>query len=497
MKDIEFLSDTSLARGSCSNISRQCRECGETKYYTHFPKRSYNKRPNLREVVCTSCIPTTDIEINDYKVLRKAVLERDQYTCHYCNKPGNTIDHKIPLSEGGKRSPANCVCCCDNCNQEKGSLPYEEYIILKKNRDLTQFFAVTTGSHSVIVYQCMGCKLEKYYTEFPKRSYNKRPNSRIPICNSCVPLTNFKLGDFKVLKNVVLSRDQNTCHYCNEVADTISYKKQISLGGKKSPANAVCTCHSCLHERGGMSYETYIRYRKGQLKISFNKNGIRIEKALPLAKQKIKEDCTENQDKILDTSSKNSIKVTNLNSMIGESCKIVLKCKECGFLRHYLEFPKKGGQSKENARRNRRKKVCKQCMPSYKYKKIANMVGKHIANGQSYKLTTDTELLKTYNNYFFLHNNGKQYDEVKCDLISQYVREGSCKIVEVYPFVLVFDYPIEYEWLKPLILNRDNYICQKCGSYGEEVTHIKPQNSDGLNTPANCYTVCNECNINN
>jgi len=497
MKDKELSTSTLLTRGTCSKITKQCRECGEIKYYTHFQKRSYSKRQNSREVVCNSCIPTTDVEINDYKVLRKVVLERDCYICHYCNKSGSTIDHKIPVAEGGKQSPANCVCCCEKCNQEKGSLTYEDYIILKKNKELTHFFAVSSGDHSVIVNQCMECKQEKYYTDFQKRSYNKRPNSRISICNNCVPTTNFKLGDFNVLKDVVLARDHNTCHYCNEEANTVSYINQISLGGEKSPANAICTCHSCLHERGGMSYETYIKYRRGQLKSSFNKNGIRIEKALPPARKTKKEECTEKQNESLEVSFKSNIIVSDLNSMIGESCKIVLKCKECGFFRYYLEFPRKGGQSKENTRQNRRKSVCNKCMPSYRYKQIASRVSKHLANGQTYKLTTDTELIKSYKKYFFLHKSGKQYRGVEYNLIPQYVREGSCKIVEIYPFVLVFDYPTENEWLKPLILNRDNFICKKCGSYGEEVTHKKSPNSGGLNTPANCYTVCNECNIKN
>ena len=63
---------------------------------------------------------------------RKAVLQRDKYTCVYCGiQPGGkqrgkrltrrdfTIDHIIPVSRGGKNSWVNTVCACQVCNQHK------------------------------------------------------------------------------------------------------------------------------------------------------------------------------------------------------------------------------------------------------------------------------------------------------------------------------------------------------------------------------------------
>ncbi|WPQ59822.1 HNH endonuclease [Paenibacillus polymyxa] len=56
----------------------------------------------------------------NYQTFRKHILQRDKFTCYYCGKPGDTIDHKIPLSKGGFTSPKNCVVACSTCNVEKG-----------------------------------------------------------------------------------------------------------------------------------------------------------------------------------------------------------------------------------------------------------------------------------------------------------------------------------------------------------------------------------------
>lgn len=49
------------------------------------------------------------------------VFYRDNNTCQYCGKAGDTIDHVIPKSQGGKRTWTNLVCCCQSCNTTKGA----------------------------------------------------------------------------------------------------------------------------------------------------------------------------------------------------------------------------------------------------------------------------------------------------------------------------------------------------------------------------------------
>ncbi|MBP1309214.1 5-methylcytosine-specific restriction endonuclease McrA [Paenibacillus sp. 1182] len=61
----------------------------------------------------------------NYQTFRKHILRRDKFTCYYCGKPGDTIDHKIPLSKGGLTSPKNCVVACSTCNVEKGDTHHD------------------------------------------------------------------------------------------------------------------------------------------------------------------------------------------------------------------------------------------------------------------------------------------------------------------------------------------------------------------------------------
>lgn len=71
----------------------------------------------------------------EWRRLRQEVLERDDYTCHYCHRrrkdervyagPGKTrsamtVDHVIPRAKGGDDSPENLVACCVDCNLAKG-----------------------------------------------------------------------------------------------------------------------------------------------------------------------------------------------------------------------------------------------------------------------------------------------------------------------------------------------------------------------------------------
>lgn len=44
------------------------------------------------------------------------------FSCAYCNGQYETLDHVLPLSMGGGTHLANCVPCCDRCNQKKGAV---------------------------------------------------------------------------------------------------------------------------------------------------------------------------------------------------------------------------------------------------------------------------------------------------------------------------------------------------------------------------------------
>ena len=57
--------------------------------------------------------------------LRKAVFERDNYTCQYCGCSGSDvcleIDHIIPVSRGGNSDIRNLVTACEHCNRSKNN----------------------------------------------------------------------------------------------------------------------------------------------------------------------------------------------------------------------------------------------------------------------------------------------------------------------------------------------------------------------------------------
>jgi 5-methylcytosine-specific restriction endonuclease McrA len=57
------------------------------------------------------------------KFSRVNVMLRDNYECQYCkiklDKKTFTMDHVIPVSQGGKTNWRNIVSCCIECNQKK------------------------------------------------------------------------------------------------------------------------------------------------------------------------------------------------------------------------------------------------------------------------------------------------------------------------------------------------------------------------------------------
>lgn len=59
-------------------------------------------------------------------VTRAGVLRRDSRRCVYCQGRGETVDHVVPKSRGGKDSWENCVACCVRCNTRKADRLLEE-----------------------------------------------------------------------------------------------------------------------------------------------------------------------------------------------------------------------------------------------------------------------------------------------------------------------------------------------------------------------------------
>ncbi len=63
---------------------------------------------------------------------KAGVLKRDKWTCVYCGGKGNTVDHVLPQSRGGKSSWENLAACCESCNGFKANrTPEEAHMVLK------------------------------------------------------------------------------------------------------------------------------------------------------------------------------------------------------------------------------------------------------------------------------------------------------------------------------------------------------------------------------
>jgi 5-methylcytosine-specific restriction endonuclease McrA len=57
-----------------------------------------------------------------YKAQRLIVLARDGYVCTYCGQDATTVDHIVPIKNGGDPiSLDNMVSSCKRCNSSKGS----------------------------------------------------------------------------------------------------------------------------------------------------------------------------------------------------------------------------------------------------------------------------------------------------------------------------------------------------------------------------------------
>lgn len=67
--------------------------------------------------------------------LERRVMKRDHHTCMYegCAHKATTVDHVVPICQGGLTSWQNLVACCLTCNQKKGGrTPEQAGMKLKK-----------------------------------------------------------------------------------------------------------------------------------------------------------------------------------------------------------------------------------------------------------------------------------------------------------------------------------------------------------------------------
>jgi 5-methylcytosine-specific restriction endonuclease McrA len=57
---------------------------------------------------------------------RRGVFARDDWTCQYCGRHAENVDHVIPRSRGGTHTWENVVASCRRCNARKENLMHPE-----------------------------------------------------------------------------------------------------------------------------------------------------------------------------------------------------------------------------------------------------------------------------------------------------------------------------------------------------------------------------------
>lgn len=67
-----------------------------------------------------------------------------------------SLDHIVPRSQGGTRSPENVVPACRKCNQEKDNKSVEEYRAeLQRRRGVQVIFAGELAVLATLFFQCI------------------------------------------------------------------------------------------------------------------------------------------------------------------------------------------------------------------------------------------------------------------------------------------------------------------------------------------------------
>jgi 5-methylcytosine-specific restriction endonuclease McrA len=80
-------------------------------------------------------VPPAVIERLALAEVRRQLVREQKGLCHYCRRPmtaatrngddprSATLDHVVPVADGGDSSPGNLVAACRACNQAKGDNP--------------------------------------------------------------------------------------------------------------------------------------------------------------------------------------------------------------------------------------------------------------------------------------------------------------------------------------------------------------------------------------
>ena len=109
-------------RGAVSMVQRKVAVIHE-----HVVGASFGSFPMPRTLRLVRWVETTwKIATAPGTCSKRAIRERDEFTCCYCGEYGDTVDHIFPISRGGHVTWLNAVTACQPCNGFKADRTPEE-----------------------------------------------------------------------------------------------------------------------------------------------------------------------------------------------------------------------------------------------------------------------------------------------------------------------------------------------------------------------------------
>lgn len=117
-----------------------------------------------------------DYSIEEKEIMNKVKQSSDK--CYYCgcklSNSQKTIDHKFPISRGGKTSEDNLVVSCIECNQDKDNMTEEEFDEFNKiiQKEINESISIKYLTTLLMTYKDILDKLEQSKLEL-KKSHNE------------------------------------------------------------------------------------------------------------------------------------------------------------------------------------------------------------------------------------------------------------------------------------------------------------------------------------
>lgn len=135
--------------------------------------------------------------------------------CYYCkkfiqingNKNDLTVDHKTPLSRGGKSIQSNLAIACSKCNQEKANMTEKEYKKFKANqkRLLNSYDAVKLSNAAIELFDKIIDQAQKVNIQYNQAEKDLQKQEKKIASKNHTASSSFQI--INNLKNAINQRD--------------------------------------------------------------------------------------------------------------------------------------------------------------------------------------------------------------------------------------------------------------------------------------------------